>query len=64
MYDPNTGRLLRTFRVLKELAFAVEAYDTHKMVLPMEFPKDKADYEKMLTEMKEVNDNYFAIAQA
>lgn len=59
MYDVQAGRKLKTMTINKEKAFSVKAYDTHKMVIPMEFPKDKNEYDGIIKNLKQVNDDYF-----
>lgn len=59
MYDVQSGNKLKTYSIKKERAFALNAYDTHKMVIPMEFPKDKNEYESIIKNLKDVNDSYF-----
>lgn len=61
MYDLQSERFLRTLKVNQQKVFAIghQIYDTHKMVVPIEFPEKKEDYLKILTDLKNTSDQYY-----
>ncbi|MGW9441003.1 hypothetical protein [Streptomyces sp. NPDC055607] len=63
MYDWQSERFLRTYRIMQDKAFGLAPliYDTHKMVMPMEFPQKKEEFESIIQLLKETNDDYYAI---
>lgn len=66
MYDWQSEKYLRTYRIMRSKAFEVAAqiYDTKKMVVPMEYPANKDEFENIIKLLKEINDDYYAIQQA
>ncbi|WP_212677001.1 hypothetical protein [Paenibacillus sp. 7516] len=66
MYDLQSERFLRTMKVNQKKVFSIghEIYDTHKMVVPIEFPEKKEDYLKILTDLKNISDQYYINGQA
>lgn len=61
MYDMQSGRFLRRYKIAQESAFIIAngIYDTYKMVLPVEYPSSKEEFQNLLTELKETSDNYY-----
>lgn len=61
MWDLQSEKFLRDYRIQKEKAFGIlpQVYDTHKMVLPMQYPETKDEYLKIINLLKAVNDDYY-----
>jgi len=61
MYDMQSERYLRTQRIQQSKVFQIsdQIYDTHKMVVPMDFPSTKEEYVKILNLLKETSDQYY-----
>lgn len=61
MYDLQSEKFLRVYRIQKDRAFGLlpQIYDTHKMVVPMEYPETKDEYLKIINLLKSVNDDYY-----
>lgn len=61
MWDLLSARYLRTLSIDREKVFAIanQIYDTHKMVVPMEFPDTKQDYQQLIYMLKNVSDQYY-----
>lgn len=61
MYDLQKLRYLKTLRIDQKRAFGIadQIYDTHKMVVPMEFPESREGYVKVLNQLKDVSDQYY-----
>lgn len=63
MYDWQSERFLRTYKIMQNKAFGVAplVYDTHKMVMPMEFPQKKEEFDAIIHNLRETNDQYYSI---
>ncbi|OMD76585.1 AAA family ATPase [Paenibacillus odorifer] len=61
MWDLQSVRYLRTLMIDKEKVFAIadQIYDTHKMVVPMEFPEKKEEYLQLINMLKNISDQYY-----
>lgn len=61
MYDIQSGRFLMRYKIKRDSAIAVASliYDTHNMVLPVEFPSEKKDFNLFMEELKLVNDEWW-----
>jgi hypothetical protein len=61
MYDWQGMKYLKTKKIAKEKAHEVASliFDTHSMVVPLEYPANRNDFTDLLTEMKKANDQYF-----
>jgi hypothetical protein len=61
MWDLQSVRYLRTLMIDKEKVFAIadQIYDTHKMVVPMEFPEKKEEYIQLINMLKNISDQYY-----
>lgn len=66
MWDMQSGAYLRTMTVNQQKAFAIghQIYDTHKMVVPMEFPSTKEEYNTIINKLKDLSDQYYINGQA
>ncbi|WP_259391979.1 hypothetical protein [Paenibacillus thiaminolyticus] len=64
MYDIQSEKFLRTMRIQKQKAFQIghQIYDTHKMVVPMEFPSTKEEYHKVINQLKQISDDYYSVS--
>lgn len=60
-WEPNTGHKLRGYKIDQQRAFAIssQVYDTHKMVVPMDFPETKQDYSSLINQLKSISDDYY-----
>lgn len=65
MYDLQSERFIRTMRINQQKAFSIghQIYDTHKMVVPMEFPEKKEEYLNIINQLKVVSDQYYISGQ-
>ncbi|MNV50697.1 hypothetical protein D3C71_1427190 [compost metagenome] len=63
MYDIQSVRFLRTLMIDKDKVFKIadQIYDTHKMVVPMEFPERKEEYIRLINMLKDISDEYYAL---
>lgn len=63
MYDMQRLRHLKRYKIPKEIAFqaAALAYDTYNMVLPVEFPQERKEFLQFISELKQVNHDYYAV---
>jgi hypothetical protein len=61
MWDMQSMKYLRTMAIDQAKVFGIanQIYDTHKMVVPMEFPERKEDYVKVINQLKTVSDQYY-----
>lgn len=61
MWDLQSLRYLRTLMVDKAKVFEIadQIYDTHKMVVPMEFPEKKEEYLQLIHMLQNVSDQYY-----
>ncbi|MFP3434307.1 hypothetical protein SB781_31565, partial [Paraburkholderia sp. SIMBA_061] len=61
MYDLQSEKFLRTYRISKEKAFGISGsvYDSTKMVIPLEYPSKKEEFDRIVNLLKETNDNYY-----
>ncbi|OBZ15205.1 hypothetical protein A8L34_29545 [Bacillus sp. FJAT-27264] len=61
MWDLQSQRYLRTIAIRKDKVFPIahQIYDTHKMVVPMEFPEKKEDYVRLINMLKDISDQYY-----
>lgn len=66
MYDVQSERYLRTYRILKNNAFSIanKIYDTNSMVTPISIPNTKNDFTDFLEELKVLSENYYKKAVA
>lgn len=66
MYDVQSNRYLRTYKVKKVNAFEVASklFDTNAMVTPIDIPTTKGDFTDFLNELKVLSDNYYNKAVA
>lgn len=66
MYDVQSDKFKRTQRIQQSKVFPIidQIYDTHKMVVPMDFPATKEEYIKIINLLKETSDNYYEQRQA
>lgn len=60
-WEPNTGHKLRSFKIDQQRVFAIsnQIYDTHKMVVPMDFPDTKPEYTALINKLKNISDDYY-----
>lgn len=65
MYDLQSLRTLKTLRINQQKVFNIinQIYDTHKMVVPMEFPETKQEYLQLIKMLKEISDDYYINGQ-
>ena len=61
-YDLQTYRHLKRYRILRDRAYELAGgfYDTYRMVTPMEFPAERADFKSFLEQLRDVNDQYYS----
>lgn len=61
MYDAQSQRYLRTYRIDKTNAFKVSdwLYDTYSMVTPISIPSTKNDFTDFLEELKTISENFY-----
>lgn len=61
MYDLQSEKFLRDYRIQKDRAFGIlpQVYDTHKMVVPLQYPETKEEYIKIVRLLQSVNDDYY-----
>lgn len=66
MYDVQSERYLRTYKIQKSNAFMVanKLYDTYSMVTPISIPSSKNDFTDFLEELKVLSENYYKNAVA
>ncbi|OWT47718.1 hypothetical protein [Bacillus sp. K2I17] len=59
--DNQSGILLKTKKMKKKHAFklAGDVFETHSMVVPIEYPANKNEYESLLSQLREINDEYY-----
>lgn len=62
MYDLQSEKYLKTMRINQQKVFSIsdQIYDTHKMVVPMEFPEKKDDYLRIIQTLKDTSDGYYS----
>jgi hypothetical protein len=61
MYDMQAMRFLKRYKIKREAAYELSAglYDTYNMVLPVEFPSDRAEFNRFVEELKYTSENYY-----
>lgn len=61
LYDIQSNKYLRTMQIKKEDAFRVadQIFDTTSMVVPVEIPSKKEEFNILLDEIKTLSDNYY-----
>jgi hypothetical protein len=61
MYDMQSLKYLKRYKIKRESAYvlAAELYDTYNMVLPVEFPSDRIEFNLFVKLLKETSENYY-----
>lgn len=66
MWDMQSEEYLKTITVNQQKVFGIadQIYDTTKMVVPMDFPSTKEEYNKIINLLKDYSDQYYINGQA
>lgn len=60
-YDPQSERYLKTLKVNQQSAFQLSLYDTNNIVVPLEVPEKKPEFDKFLIELKDKVNSYYSL---
>ncbi|MCG7218199.1 hypothetical protein MF069_36485 [Paenibacillus mucilaginosus] len=65
MYDMQKLRHLKRYKIRQADAFSVaaKAYDTYNIVLPVEFPSEKKEFNEFLPILKKATNDYYSFRQ-
>lgn len=61
MYDMQSLKFLKRYKIKRDSAYALATglFDTYNMVLPVEFPSDRNEFNNFVKELKTVSENYY-----
>jgi len=60
-YDWQTRKFLKEKKIQKEIAHSLgsQIYDTYSIVTPLEYPKDRTEFNQLLNDLKIENERYY-----
>jgi hypothetical protein len=61
LYDMQSMRYLKRYKIARESAYllASQLYDTYNMVLPVEFPSERNEFNSFVKELKYTSESYY-----